>query len=398
MFINSLIKVAFKSLIYRKNSVIFSIIAITISVFVLFGIDHIRKSAKESFNGTISGIDLIVGPRTSELNLLLTTVFRLGVPTHNMSWESYQRLLHNESIDWAIPIALGDSHRGYRVVGTESNFFDHYKYGRSRDIEFSNGQAFVTDFDVVLGAHVAENLGYSLKEKLIISHGVAEISFQNHDAFPFTITGILKPTGTPIDNALYVSLSGLETIHSGKTKSHPESITATFIGLNTKLMTFKVQREINTTREEALSAILPGVALTQLWQITQGLENTLQLISSMVLVASMLGLSSVLLATVRERKAELRILRSLGAGPLTIFLLVQIEAIGITLIGTIVAMIGLLITLMVSSDWIMFRYGVDLSINSISADTLILFVYVMLGALGVGSLPAVFSYREIKND
>ena len=405
MSINFFMKMAFKSLIYRRGSILLSIIAITVSVFVLLGIEHIKKSAKESFNGTISGIDLIVGPRTSDLNLLLTTVFRLGAASHNMSWESYESLKANKNVAWTIPIALGDSHRGYRVVGTETLFFDHYRYGQSRTIEFMVGRPFSQTFEVVLGAHVAESLSYNLEKKLVLSHGIAEASFQKHDAFPFSVVGILKPTGTPIDNALYVSLAGLEAIHDNRVdlatsenvNIHPESISAAFVGLKTKLATFKVQRHIRSEIEEPLSAILPGVALTQLWQITRGLENTLQLISSLVLFASLLGLSAVLLATVRERKTELKILRTLGAGPLTVFTLVQIEALGMTIIGIFVAVAGISFTLFLASDWVMYEYGIDLSVNSISKESLLLFAYVLLGATVVGSLPAFQSYRELKN-
>ena len=402
MSLNFIFSLAIKSLIFRRGSIVLSLIAISLSVFVLLGIEHIRDSAKKSFNGTIAGVDLIVGPRSSDLNLLLTTVFRLGAPSQNMSWQSYERLNNNKNVAWTIPIALGDSHRRFRVVGTNENFFDHYKYAQSRSLRFQQGGAFEGLFDVVLGAHVASELGYPLGHELVLSHGFADTSFQTHDAFPFSVTGILEATGTPVDNALYVSLEGLEAIHSSPSTAHiaknPASVSAAMVGLNTKLATFKVQRDINNFRGEALSAILPGVALTQLWQITRGLESTLRLISAMVLVASLLGLGAVLLATVRERKTELRILRTLGAGPGLIFTLVQLEALGITVLSILIAFTSFVLALLTLSAYVMSNYGVDLSLTGISSNLLFLLAYVLVGALVVGSLPAIKSCLEFNRD
>lgn len=401
MSFNFFIKIAFKSLLYRRASIVLSVVAIAISVFVLLSLGHVRDSAKKSFHGTISGIDLIVGPRTSDLNLLLTTVFRLSAPSQNMSWKSYLALKNNADIDWVLPIALGDSHRGFRVVGTEQAFFERYKYGAKRTMEFKQGKPFEQTFDVVLGAHVAQQLNYKVGQSVVISHGLAEVSFQHHDANPFNVVGVLKPTGTPIDNALYVSLEGLEAVHdNGRSvgqRANPASVTAAFVGLKSKFSTFKIQRQVNKTSGEALSAILPGVALTQLWQFTRGLENTLRLISSLVLVASLLGLSAVLLATVRERKTELRILRTLGAGPGTIFFLVQAEALGVAIAGIVIALVGFILTIMLASAWGMSQYGIDLAITQFSQENLFIFAYVIVGAFAVGALPAVNSYRELKD-
>ena len=92
--------------------------AMTVSIFVLLAVEHIRYQAKESFANTVSGVDLIVGSRTGSLNLLLYSVFHIGSPTNNVSWESYEDISSNSQVEWAIPISLGDSHKGYRVVGT----------------------------------------------------------------------------------------------------------------------------------------------------------------------------------------------------------------------------------------------------------------------------------------
>ena len=114
-------RLAYKSLLDRKGSVLLTLLAISVSIFVLLGIEHIRHQAKESFGNTVSGTDLIVGARTGNLNLLLYSVFRIGNATNNIRWETYEEIASNPSVEWTIPISLGDSHRGYRVMGTSAD-------------------------------------------------------------------------------------------------------------------------------------------------------------------------------------------------------------------------------------------------------------------------------------
>lgn len=395
MPISMMLRLVWRSLIYRRGAVLLTVVTIALSVFTLLATEHIRQAAKRSFNSTVSGVDLIVGPRTGEINLLLTTVFRIGSPSQNMSWKSYQTLLAHPSVDWAIPISLGDSHRGFRVVGTQTQFFAKFRYGQSRALVFEQGRLFSKSHEVVLGAEVARQLAYSLGDSLVLGHGTSAISFHAHDAYPFTLVGILEPTGTPVDNALYVSLAGLEAIHDqGQLKPaqpalEPASITSAMVGLKSKLATFKVQRFINSSIEEPLTAVLPGVALTALWQLSGALETTLQLIARLMLASALLGLGAMLLATLRERRYEIAVLRTLGASTRILFLFIQIESIGVALLGLILG--GTLLTLVVSltGGFAVAQYGIDISLHTISYHHGFIFLYVLLGAALVGSVPAL---------
>jgi putative ABC transport system permease protein len=395
-----MLRVAWRSLLYRRGAVALTVATIAVSVFTLLGTEHIRQAAKQSFNSTLSGVDLIVGPRTSEINLLLTTVFRIGNPSQNMSWKSYQTLLAHESVDWAIPISLGDSHKGFRVIGTQKQFFTKFHYGQARPLVFNHGQSFSGLYDVVLGAQVAQQLEYSLSDSLILAHGIAATSFHSHDADPFTVVGILEPTGTPVDNALYVSLDGLEAIHHHEHSSHeeaelePDSITSAMVGLKSKLATFKIQRLINTSTDEPLTAVLPGVALTELWQMSRGLESTLQLMASLMLFASLLGLGAMMLATLRERRYEIAILRTLGAGAKTLFLLIQIESIGVALLGIVLGSATLALVIATTNRFIVAKFGIDISLYTITFSHALILLYVLVGAILIGFLPAFIGFLK----
>jgi len=407
-------KLALKSLLNRRGSVILTLMAMTVSIFVLLAVEHMRYQAKESFANTVSGVDLIVGARTGSLNLLLYSVFRIGSPTNNITWDSFEDIASKPEVEWAIPIALGDSHRGYAVMGTNRDYFEFFSYGNQHRLNFQEGRAFSQVFDVVIGSDLARNLGYSLGEKLVFSHGIASISFSLHGDHPFEIVGILAPTGTPVDQTLHVSLAGIEAIHIGwqqgvqmpgssittdqieQLKLQPESITAFMLGLKSRMATFRVQRTINDYDREPLLAILPGVALSELWQMMNVLENTLRLISVLILTAALLGLSAMLLASIRERNREVQLLRIVGASPIFLFLLIELEALLIILLSTWLGMSMLYVCLIVAGDFLASEYGLYIQSNILSESALYLVLIVVVANLVVAAIPALSIYKRAK--
>lgn len=409
-------RLAVKSLLDRKGSVFLSLLAMSVSIFVLLGVEHIRHQAKESFSNTVSGVDLIVGARTGSLNLLLYSVFRIGNPTNNIRWETFEKVSSNKKVKWAIPFSLGDSHKGYRVLGTTTDYFEHFSYGSKRSLEFESGKAFNAVFDVVLGAEVAKKLKYKLDDKLVLAHGVAATSFSLHDDRPFRVVGILKATGTPVDQTVHVSLNGIEAIHidwqqgvkmpnSNVTVEQlegmdlqPKSITAFMVGLNSRMATFRVQRDINEYRGEPLLAILPGVALSELWEMVGVLESTLMLVSILVFIAACLGVSAMLLASIRERQKEIHLLRVIGAPPRFIFFLIELEALLITVLSVILGSALLISCLVFSRDYLISSFGLHIDIGIFTEGSLYLVLSVMAASLVVASIPSFFGYSNAKRD
>lgn len=401
------LRLALASLSSRKGSVALTILAISVSVFVVLGVEQIRQQAKHSFNNTISGIDLIVGPPTGDINLLLYSVFRMGNATNNIDWQSYQAIAQDDRVAWAVPISLGDSHKGYPVLGTTKPYFEQFRYGNNQPLALAQGQPFNDLYDVVLGSEVAHKLGYKLAEPLVLAHGLASTSFSLHTDSPFKVVGILKPTGTPVDQTLHVSLAGIDAIHDGwqpglpraitqptTEPKAPTSITAIFVGLKSKLSTFAIQREINNNTRDPLLAILPGVTLSQLWEMMAVMENTLRLTSLLVLLASLLGLSAMLLASIRERRREITVLRAIGAAPWLILLLIEAEALLITLGGCLAALFGLGITLALAEDLLAEKVGLFISPNLFTGPNITLLAIVLLSAAVIALIPGLIAYQR----
>jgi len=411
-----LIKLARLSLWNRRGTVLMTWLSLTISIALLLGIDHLRTEAKNSFTSTVSGTDLIVGARSGQLNLLLYSVFRIGNATANISWPSYQRIIKHPQVAWSIPISLGDSHRGYRVMGTNTDYFSHYRYANGQPLQLAQGNPFNGVFETVLGAEVALKLGYSLGEQIELSHGVGAVSFSQHKDKPFTVVGILARTGTPVDQTVHVSLEAIEAIHldwqqgspvPGRQLSAeqtlaqdltPKSITAFMLGLKSKMATFTVQRQINEFKNEPLTAILPGVALAELWQMLGMVENLLLLISLLVLLAALVGMITTILASMKERQREMAILRAAGAHPWYLFVLIQLEVLLITLFAMLSAAAVLWLALFSLQDTLAAEFGLFISLNIVKLASLYWAGAILLLSVLLGTVPALLAYRKALAD
>jgi putative ABC transport system permease protein len=359
--VRHLLYLASRSAWNRRLTLSLTLTAIALSVALLLGVDRVRRDARESFAQSVSGTDLVVGARTSPVQLMLYSVFRIGEATSGMQWDSYKKLAAHPLVKWAIPLSLGDSHHGYSVVGTTADYFEHFRYGGGEPLAFTAGKRFESIFESVVGAEVAERLGYRVGERITLNHG-GEVGHAEHGDKPFTVVGILARTGTPVDRSVHVPLEAIEAIHLDwqggapipgvsipaehvrKFDLTPKAITAVLVGLKSRAAVFRMQRVVNDYPGEALVGVMPGVALAQLWQVVGIAERVLLAVSGMVVAVGLAGLVAVVLAGLNERRREIAILRSVGARPRDIFMLLMIEAVGITVVGALagVALLGIL--------------------------------------------------------
>ena len=410
----AILSLAWKSLMNRKGSVILTLVAVALSVALFLGVEKARTGAREGFGNTISGTDLIVGAPTGTVNLLLYSVFRMGNATAEVSWPTYQKIASRPDVAWTVPISLGDSHRGFRVLGTTNDYFVHYKYGVAQPLKLAEGVEFSDLFDAVIGADVARELGYEIGTPLVLSHGLGAAGIgPGHENRPFRVVGILAPTGTPVDRTVHVSLEAITAIHVGwETGAKnpladtidekmirsfdltPKSVTAFFVGLQRKGTLIITRRAINTNKGEPLMAIIPAEAFAELWSVTAFAERALMAVSVFVIAVGLVSILTSILTSLNERRREMSILRAVGARPGHIFSLLVLEA---GLVGFLGAVVGILLIhaiLLVAGPMVEARYGVSLAGTGPGLTDLYTLLAVTLASLLIGMVPAWAAFRR----
>ena len=405
-----LLTLALASAWNRRFTLTLTLAAIAFSVAMLLGVERTRNAAHESFAHSISGTDLVVGPRTSPVQLMLYAVFRIGEATTNMKWASYQELAQNPDVAWIVPLSIGDSHHGFPVVGTSAEYFERYRYGLSLPLELSAGRRFEGLFETVLGADVAERMKYKVGDRITLSHGTGEFGAEHSDK-PFTVVGVLQRTGTPVDRSIHVSLEAMEAIHldwqggmripglsippqfAKKFDIAPKEITAALIGLKSRARAFQVQRTINNYAGEPLLAVLPGVALNELWSIVGVVENTLLLVAGMIVVIGLSGMIVAVWAGLNERRRELAILRSVGASPVDVIVLLGLEGLLLTALGVTLGYGLLTVLSLAAAPWMQARFGVVVPAWPGGREELALVGMVFAAGLLAALLPALRACR-----
>ncbi|MFP4155291.1 MAG: ABC transporter permease [Halothiobacillaceae bacterium] len=404
-------QLALKSLWNRKLTVGLTLLSIALCSALLLGVERLRDETQQSFNQTISGTDLVVGARSGSVQMMLYAVFRMGQATHNIHWESFQMIRDLPRVRWAVPLSLGDSHAGYPVLGTDSGYFRHYRFGNDQPLALASGEAFTDTFSAVIGAEVAEKLGYRVGDELVIAHGTGPVSFMKHDNLPFTVTGVLKTTGTPVDRTIHIPLEGFTAIHIGWSDGSapqqaptarqlrgqdltPKSLTAVLVGLENRLAVFPVQRSINNYRGEPLQAVMPGVALQELWQLVGTAERAMLAISVLVVVLGLTGMLVMMLAGLQARRREMAILRAVGASPRHLFGLLVTESLFLTVLGLLAGVALLYGGLAIARPLLREELGLLIEIGMPGAVEWMIAGSIVAAGTAVGIVPGLMAYRR----
>ena len=406
----SLLLKSMRSRIIPTSLVTISLMA---SMVLLLSIERIQQGTEEGFNQSISGVDAIIGPRSSSLELVLYTVFHLGRPTNNITTKTINDVKQRSDISWLVPIALGDSHRGYRVIATEPNYFQHIRYGNNQPLTFSKGAPFAELSEATLGSDVAEKLNYSVGSEIQITHGSIESIGSKHDDFSFTVTGVLNKTGTPIDQAIFLDLKGYELLHLGWKSGkkvfsledidlsslppdalNPKTVTAAFVGLKSKLTIFNFSKNIREYTEEAISAVIPGIALSELWSIVGLVDKGFQLLSWIIIAISLIAMVTLIIASLDNRKQEMTIYRANGASPKFLAAMVICESLVIGLAAIIGAIILVTAVTYFATSQLNLALGISPSFKWISLDEIKVFGIILLSGVLSSLIPAAMVFRK----
>ena len=411
----ALLGLAARSAWNRRGTLFLVLLSIALATLLLLSLERMRADVRESFSQSVSGTDLIVGARTGSVQLLLYAVFRVGGATNNIRMSSVQAIAKHRAVAWVVPMSLGDSHRGYPVLGTTPEYFTRFQYGEREPLKLAQGQAFRGDLDglyqAVLGAEVAQALSYRLGQRITLSHGAGALPGAEHADKPFTVTGILSRTGTPVDRTVHVSLQAIEAIHlewaggapmpglniaadqARKFDLNPTQVTAALVGLKNRAAVFNVQRFAAEYEDEALMAVLPGVALDELWEVVGVGEKALLGMSALVALVSLAGLVAVVLAGLNERRRELAVLRAVGAGPRHVLLLLAAEGSLVTLLGVALGAVLTVLLVLAAGPWIQSQFGIGLKLSAPTAPQYTLLALIVAAGFLASLVPGLRAYR-----
>jgi putative ABC transport system permease protein len=422
---NSLLSMARRSAWNRRSTLVWVVVSLALATALLWTLERLRHDLRTSFSQSVSGVDLIVGARSSPVQLMLFSVFHIGSVPQSMSMDSVRALSQHRSVSWVVPLSLGDSHRAFPVLGTTPAYFQHFAYGDKQPLAWQLGGAFAGTLDglyeAVIGAEVARKMGYGLGQNITLGHGLHEHdhdldhqdgpAVDEHADKPFKVVGILAPTGTPVDRTVHVSLQALQALHldwvagtpmpggkipaeqARKFNLEPDAVTAALMGLKSRAAVFNVQRFVNQYEAEALMGVMPGVALGELWSVLGMGENALLAVSALVALVSVVSLMAVVLAGLNERRRELAVLRAVGAAPRHVLGLLTLEGLWVTgagvLLGVLLAQAGMGL----AAAWLQSALGIRLQIGGVLPSQLALMLAVLLAGLLASLGPAWRAYR-----
>lgn len=416
---------AWQSAWSRRYALSLVTMSVAVSVLILLSVQQLREDARRSFSNALSGVDLIVGPRGSATELMLYSVFQIGRPSRNMGFAGFEQIQKMPQVRWAVPIQLGDTYKGHPVLGTTPTLFTEFK-SQGQGLQWAHGRVFgdpsshpeaVTE--AVLGAEVARRFGHHLGDELVMTHGSGNgPEDTDHDDQPLKVVGILQATGAPIDRAVLVNLEGFESMHQGwglgispkalkaanalplhahdpvdAKELQPVSLSAVWVGLHNRAEVFSVRRQIENFNRDPLMAVLPGVALDELWQVVKVVENSLVLVGLLVAVSAMLSVAAVLLVAMAGRRKELAILRAMGASPTALLAYVLLESLLVCLVGIALGEIWSQGLMWFAQDLLRVQFGVLVQTGLPSAQAAWSLLALAAVALLASVVPAWRAYR-----
>lgn len=415
----TLLALAARSAWNRRGTLALVVLSIALATALLLTLERLRTDIRASFSQAVSGTDLVVGGRTGPVQLMLYAVFHVGGATNNIKIESVRAIAAHRAVAWVVPLALGDSHRGFPVLGTTPDYFKRFRYGEQQALALKDGRAFSGTLDglyeSVLGAEVAERLGYRLGARITLAHGLQaqEGALANdHGDKPFTVVGVLARTGTPVDRSVHIGLGAIEAIHldwaggaplpggvripadaARKFDLEPKQVTAALVGLKNRVAVFNVQRFVNQYEAEPLLAVLPGVALDELWAAVGLGERALQVLSALVALVSLAGLVAVVLAGLNERRRELAVLRAVGAGPRHVLGLLAAEGALVTFSGALLGVALAVLGVLLAGPGLQAQFGIGLQLGAPTVEQGGLFAAVLVAGMLASLVPGWRAYR-----
>ncbi|MGY6559481.1 MAG: ABC transporter permease [Nitritalea sp.] len=403
----NMFKLSWKYLVAKPLHTTLNIVLLAMGLAIITVLLLVQDQFEGKMTRDAKGIDLVVGAKGSPLQLILSSIYHIDFPTGNIDLEEAQKLTQNRLVKQVIPLGLGDNYQGYRIVGT------NYDYLALYEAEVEEGKRWEKPFEIVLGAAVAAQTGLKIGDQIIGSHGVGG-GGHAHDEHPYTVVGILSVQKNVLDQLILTSMEsvwythdeeeeGQGHVHASKfdapvaTTGFPDpqgefrEVTAVLVQYRNPMAAVQLPRMINSRTN--MQAASPAFEVARLFELLGVGVSLVQGIAVIIVVIAGLGIFIALYNSLKERKYDLAIMRTLGATGGQLFLHILLEGLILTFLGALVGLgLGHAFLALVINQ-------VDQgAVNSLSAGVFLFEELYILGyALGVGVLaaivPALAAYR-----
>jgi putative ABC transport system permease protein len=382
-----------RSLRQHLLSTIVTVLSIGLAGGLLISIWVVKDQSQATFTQVNIGFDAVLGARGSKLQLVLNSIFHLEASPGNVSQADYQYIKHHPAVKLAIPIAVGDNLRGFRIVGTIPEFFTEVEYKSGKRFEIENGgRLFNPDGkEAVLGSFAASRLGLKVGDTFHPFHGLAYNPKEQH-ADIYTVVGVMAPSNTPADKVVWIPIHGLQTM-SGHDPNAATDVSAVLIQLRSPTSGFLMDMMYNKQGNRLTFAYPIGAIIADLFSKISWFSQILALVAYLVAVVSAAGVLVGIYNSMASRRRDIAILRSLGARRRTVFGAIVLEAASIGVLGMIAAMgFYLLITSAVAA---VIRSQTGVLLNPWTFDPVMLWAPAAMIALCAagGVVPAWVAYQ-----
>tara|TARA_E500000331_G_scaffold353571_1_gene404530 strand:- start:1083 stop:2312 length:1230 start_codon:yes stop_codon:yes gene_type:complete len=346
----NIFKLSIKNIISKPLNSILSLALLILGIGIISLLLQLNSLIKTQMDNNLKGIDMVVGAKGSPLQLILSAVYHIDSPTGNISVEDAEEIKNNRMVGSSIDLLYGDNYKGYRIVGTEDKFLDLY------NAKIKDGKKWNAPFEVVVGAKIYSKLNINLDDELVSSHGLRETG-ESHVNQSFKVVGLLEPSNSVVDQLIITSpqsIWDLHDEHDHDDEDHEEhhddedhdehehgdkEITAMLIKFKSPMNIIQFPRQINENTN--LQAAVPSYEISRLFKLFGFGIETLTYLAYLIILVSGFSLFINLFNSMRERKYEMALIRTLGASRSQLSVMVIFESLILTISGFL---LGLLVS------------------------------------------------------
>lgn len=403
----NLLKISTSNLKDKPLTSLMSILLMSLGIGIISLLLLAGKQIEEKFTRNVAGIDMVIGAKGSPLQLILSSIYQIDAPTGNISMEEANRLIRSPLVKSVIPLSMGDSYQGYRIVGSNQKYLDHF------EAQFAEGKTFTQAMEIVLGVKVANNIGLKIGDTFASQHGFNKEGHA-HEEKKFKVVGILKTTNSVLDQIMITPLESVWEVHesheheeegkganalklleenpSAETHDHEEQqITSMLVKFRNPAMGMMMARSINLN--STMQTATPAIEINRLFALMGFGIDALKLIALVIIIVSGLSVFVSLYNSLKERKYEMALMLSMGASRTKLFFLLLLEGLIISIVGFVIGVFLSRLGLWIMSENVEQNFHYDFNVLSLLTEELWLFLGALFIGLLAASIPSLGIYK-----